>query len=220
MNDVTPKRPQTAQEFVLDQLRVEIVSRSLAPGEQIRQDALAEKYGTSRVPLREALKILEGEGQVTYFPHRGYFVTELSVEDLMEVYRIREILESEAVKVSVPLLTAEDLDLIESALRATEAAAAAGDITSMTAANRRFHFLIFEAAAMPRMIRLIRVLWDATDAYRAMYYSDATNRTDVEAEHRAVMVALRKKDASSAISLLSDHRNHAVETLRRLLASN
>ena len=97
------RRPPTAQEAVLAELRRAIVTGELAPGEQVLQDALAERFGVSRVPLREALKILEGEGQVTYRPHRGYFVAELDVDDLREVYRIRDLLESEAVRVAVPL---------------------------------------------------------------------------------------------------------------------
>lgn len=84
-----PLRPPTAQEFVLTELRRAIVSGQLRPGAAIRQDTLAESLGVSRVPLREALKILEGEGQVTYRPHRGYFVADLSYDDLREVYRIR-----------------------------------------------------------------------------------------------------------------------------------
>ncbi|MEY2634161.1 MAG: hypothetical protein RIS75_101 [Actinomycetota bacterium] len=214
----TPKRPPTAQEFVLEQLRVAIASRELIPGVQIRQDALAEKYGTSRVPLREALKILEGEGQVTYVPHRGYFVTELSLEDLLEVYRIREILEKEAIAQAVANLTEEDLELIEAALQETESASLAGDISAMTAANRKFHFLIFELSNMPRLTRLIRVLWDATDAYRAVYYSSANNRDRVDHEHREILLALKARDEIAAINLLDQHRNHAVEQLREVLA--
>lgn len=215
----TPKRPPTAQEFVLEQLRVAIASRELTPGVQIRQDALADKYGTSRVPLREALKILEGEGQVTYVPHRGYFVTELSLDDLLEVYRIREILETEAITQALAHVTDEDIELIESAVLSIETASAAGDITGMTAANRRFHFLVFELSNMPRLTRLIRVLWDATDAYRAVYYSSATNRTRVDHEHREMLAALRTRDLKRSISLLDQHREHAVEQLRHILAS-
>ena len=84
------------------ELRLAIASGDLRPGEQVLQDALAERFGVSRVPLREALKILEGEGQVVYRPHRGYFVAELDLDDLREVYRIRDLLESEAVRVAVP----------------------------------------------------------------------------------------------------------------------
>lgn len=215
----SPKRPPTAQEFVLEQLRLAIASRELIPGAQIRQDALADKYGTSRVPLREALKILEGEGQVTYVPHRGYFVTELSLEDLLEVYRIREILETEAVSQAVSNFTDEDLELIETALDETEAASDAGDITAMTSANRKFHFLIFELSNMPRLTRLIRVLWDATDAYRAVYYSSASNRSRVDHEHREILQALKSRDAEASLKLLDQHRRHAVEQLREVLAS-
>ncbi len=96
-------RPPTAQEAVLVELRKEIASGALRPGEQVLQEAIADRLGVSRVPLREALKILEGEGQVVYHPHRGYFVAELSVADLVEVYRIRDLLEAEAVEVGVGL---------------------------------------------------------------------------------------------------------------------
>ena len=107
------RRPPTAQEAVLAELRRLITAGLLRPGQQIVQDALAVQFGVSRVPLREALKILEGEGQVTYVAHRGYFVTELSLSDLIEVYRIREILEAEAVSIAVPQMTAEDIHRLE-----------------------------------------------------------------------------------------------------------
>jgi DNA-binding GntR family transcriptional regulator len=82
-------RPPTTQEAVLAELRRMIARGEIRPGAQIVQDALADELGVSRVPLREALKMLEGEGLVTYRPHHGYFVTELSLADLLEVYRIR-----------------------------------------------------------------------------------------------------------------------------------
>jgi len=106
----------TAQEGVLRELRLQIASGKLSPGQQVIQDALAASLGVSRVPLREALKVLEGEGQVIYHPHRGYFVADLSVADLVEVYRIRSILEDEALRVGVPLLTNEDIEYLEDIL--------------------------------------------------------------------------------------------------------
>lgn len=212
-----PKRPPTAQEFVLNQLRTAIVRGELAPGAPIRQDALAEKLGVSRVPLREALKILEGEGQVSYLPHRGYSVAELSVADLVEVYRIRQLLESEAVRIAVPQLTAVDEMEIRTALELTEAAGKSGDVTGMTAANREFHFRLFSAAQKPRLLRLIRLLWDNTDAYRAVYYGDAEHRADVAAEHQQIMRAIGQRDAELLVELLDQHRAHAVAALQQLL---
>lgn len=98
---------------VLDELRRMITSGELEGGRQVIQDSLAAKLGVSRVPLREALKVLEGEGHVVYRPHRGYFVTELSVADLEEAYRIRALLEAEALAVAVPLLSDEDIERID-----------------------------------------------------------------------------------------------------------
>ncbi|MBL8582662.1 MAG: GntR family transcriptional regulator, partial [Rhizobiaceae bacterium] len=103
-------KPQTAQEAVLYELRRRIVSGEFEPGSQILQDALAEELGVSRVPVREALRTLEGEGQVSYEPHRGYFVVELDLNELVEIYRLRDLLEPEATAKAFPNITKEDLD--------------------------------------------------------------------------------------------------------------
>ena len=204
------RRPPTAQEAVLTELRRAIGTGELSGGQQIRQDALAQRLGVSRVPLREALKILEGEGQVVYRPHRGYFVAELDVDDLRELYRIRDLLESEAIRLAAETLNENDLRRIAEAATAVERADATGDLVAMMAANRRFHFLIIEAAGMPRMARLIRILWNATDAYRSLYYADPGHRLRVQREHRAVIDALSARDAELAVRLLRDHRENAV----------
>ncbi|MGV9307318.1 GntR family transcriptional regulator [Nonomuraea sp. NPDC003727] len=211
------RRPPTAQQFVLGELRRAITTGRLRPGSPIRQDALAEEFDVSRVPLREALKTLHGEGLVTYQAHRGYFVETLSLDDLREVYRIRELLEEEAVRRAVPRLTAGDLARLERAQDEVERAAAAGDVQEMAAANRVFHLTLFECAGMPRLVRLIRTLWDATDAYRSMYYGDGGNRERVVSEHRAVLGALRAADADAAVRLLDEHRAHAVAALSAVL---
>ena len=199
-------RPPTAQEAVLAALRELIVTGELAPGTPVRQEALAERLGVSRVPLREALKVLEGEGQVVYRPHRGYAVAELSVEDLLEVYRIRDLLEDEAVREAVPRLTPRDLDEISAAEADVRAAAATGDIAAITAANRRLHFAVYEASAMPRMVRMIRVLWDATDVYRSLYFAEAANRARIDEEHAAAIAAMRAGDTERAVAVLAEHR--------------
>lgn len=211
------KKPPTAQEAVLTELRRLIATGRLRPGEQIVQDALALELGVSRVPLREALKILEGEGQVTYLAHRGYFVTQLSLTDLLEVYRIREILEAEAVRVAVPQMTTEDVDRLEEAEREVQAAARAADVITMTQANRRFHFALIEACGLPRLVRIIRLLWDATEVYRSVYYTQPHNRELVEAEHRGLVAAVKGGDVERALKILDEHRHHAVAALRPVL---
>lgn len=211
------RRPPTAQEAVLAELRQLITAGRLRPGQQIVQDALAVRFGVSRVPLREALKILEGEGQVTYVAHRGYFVTELSLSDLIEVYRIREILEAEAVSIAVPQMTAEDIHRLEEAERDVRAASDIADVVAMTSANRRLHFAILGACALPRLVWLIGLLWDATEVYRSVYYNEAHNRAMVDSEHRALVAAVKAGDAAAALVVLTEHREHAIEALRPVL---
>jgi DNA-binding GntR family transcriptional regulator len=113
----------TAAETVLQQLRVFLASGRLLPGQQLVQEDLAEDLGVSRVPIRESLKILEGEGHVTYHPNRGYFVTELSADDLSELYRIRQILEAEALAQAVVEVSDADIADIEKILEQVEQAA-------------------------------------------------------------------------------------------------
>ncbi len=211
------RRPPTAQEAVLGELRREIASGGLHPGEQVRQDQLAERWGVSRVPLREALKLLEGEGQVVYHPHRGYFVAELSADDLVELYRIRELLEAEAVAVAIGQATDADRTAIAAHLQDCEEAAAAGDVSRMTEANRALHFALLEPSEMPRLIRMIRLCWDATDVYRSVYYGEAEHREVAQAEHRAIVSAYLDGRTDEAIKRLADHREHAVAALTRSL---
>lgn len=212
------RRPPTTQEFVLEQLRTAIVAGELAPGQAVRQDAIAQQLGVSRVPLREALKTLEAEGQVVYQPHRGYSVAELALADLLEVYRMRELLEAEAVSVAAGAYGEADLARIADAQSDVETAADEEDLVDMIAANRRFHFALLEPAGMPRLLRVVRTLWDATDAYRAVYYNSGDNRERVRHEHVDIVRAARNGDADELVRLLAVHREHAVRALRATIA--
>jgi DNA-binding GntR family transcriptional regulator len=206
-------RPPTAQEAVLTEIRRLLVTGELAPGAPVRQEAVAERLGVSRVPVREALKVLEGEGHVVYAAHRGYVVAELSVNDLTEVYRLRELLEAEAIRVAVPRLDDATLAAIERAARDADAAGRRADLAEMTAYNRDFHFLLFDAAGMPRLSRTLRQLWDATDVYRSVYFAGSGNRTRVKHDHAELVAALRARDVRAAIAVQKRHRDASVEAV-------
>ncbi|WP_370409730.1 GntR family transcriptional regulator [Streptomyces fradiae] len=214
---VERRRPPTAQQFVLTELRRAITTGELRPGDPIRQDALAARLDVSRVPLREALKTLEAEGLVVHHVHRGYYVAELSLADLEEIYRIRRLLETEAVRTALVRSPDGLADALERIQEEVERAAEAGDVTVMAEANRRFHFTLIEASGMPRLVRLIATLWDATDAYRALYYAEDPHRERAVHEHRAVVSAVAESDEAAALRWLDEHRDHAVAALRRVL---
>ena len=208
---------QTAQDAVLSRLREDIVTGVIGPGDQLVQESLAERYGVSRVPLREALKTLESEGQLVYYPHRGYFVVELSTDDLREVYQLRALLEDAALRAAVPTLDDQDLEDIADLANDIEQASDVGDVRAMTEANRRFHVAMYDAAGMPRLSRLLRQLWDATDAYRALYYQGEDNRHRVTDEHARMVMALRAGDIDEVVALHDEHRAHSVTAVEALL---
>lgn len=210
-------RPPTTQEAVLAELRKLIASGEMRPGAQIVQDALAEELGVSRVPLREALKMLEAEGLVSYRPHHGYFVTEVSLDDLLEVYRIRELLETEAVTIGLPQMTDEDVERLAEAEEDVSRASAANDVFAMAQTNRRFHFAVIEGCGRPRLVRIIEVLWDSTEVYRSVYFTDPVNRGRILDEHRALVAAVEARDLSAVLHILDEHRRHAIEALRSVL---
>ena len=208
----------TAQETVLQYLRVALATGQILPGQQLVQEELAESLGVSRVPIRESLRILEGEGLVTYHPNRGYFVTELSATDLAELYRIRELLEAEALNRAVAEVSDADINDIEQLLEQVEKAVASGDVEAITQANRAFHFAIIELSGMNRLSRLIRQLWDASDIYRTVYFRDAKNRDRIKAEHREILSALRARDAQALIAAQNHHRHEAVQAVNSVIS--
>jgi DNA-binding GntR family transcriptional regulator len=209
----------TVQHATLAWLRDQIATGLCRPGDQLRQENLAREFGVSVPPVREALKTLEAEGQVVYAPHRGYFVASMSYQELAETYRIRELLETEAIGRSVPVLGTEDIERMGEAIRDMEHAHRASDMHALTAANRRFHFTLFDAADMPRMADMIRILWESTDRYRSMYFSTRQHRVRVNGEHRAIMAAVREHDAPTATALLRSHRESALSALRETFES-
>lgn len=214
-----PSGPATTPQHALDELRRAIVAGELRPGQRVAQEEVAERLGVSVAPVREALGALAQEGQVTYLPRRGYFVTELRIEDLEEIYELRALLESRAARNVVPGLDAGTLRLVEAAASECAEAVRAGDVAAELAANRRFHFAILDSPDQPHTMRLIRLLWDSTEAYRAMYYDSPEERWHSVAAHDRIVAALRAGDADGLVAELDAHRQRAVKALRRLLAA-
>ncbi len=209
--------PDTAQQHAVRSLRLMIVAGDLRPGERVNQDAVAERIGLSVAPLREALRVLEQEGQVTYRPRRGYFVTELNIEDLEEIYGLRRLLEDQAARRSLPQLDAQARERIRIAAVDCVAAADRGDVAAELEANRRFHFAILASADHPHTMRVIRLLWDSTEAYRAIYYNSPAERSHSIDAHERILAAVADCDADRLVAELDRHRARALEVLRGIL---
>ena len=218
---VTPTPPVpvgTVGQHALEALRSAIVAGELRPGQRIRQDEVAESLGVSVAPVREALATLEQEGQVAYRPRRGYFVTELRIEDLEEIYELRQVLEERAARAALPGLDDDALQRIVAAAQDCVVAAENGNIAAELSANRRFHFALLDSDAQVHTMRVIRLLWDSTEAYRALYYSSAEERRRASDAHDRIIDAVRAKDADRLVRELDEHRERALVVLRGILS--
>ena len=184
---VSGKLP-TAQDVVVREIRQAIMSRELKPGQWVRQWDLAERLKVSSVPVREALKTLEAEGQVTYEPYRGYKVVELSVEQLEEIYLARGLLEREVTRRAVGNIDGPLIQSLAASLARMDELAKAGDVLGYTEANREFHFLLFERSRLPRVCHMIGILWQNSEAYRGLIFGPEWNRLAHE-DHRAILEA-------------------------------
>jgi DNA-binding GntR family transcriptional regulator len=209
----------TASRHALEALRTAIISADLRPGERVRQEEFAEMLGLSIAPVREALAVLEQEGQVTYRPRRGYFVTELRIADLEEIYELRRVLEERAARAALPTLDDDARERIQMAARDCVAAAESGNVAAELEANRRFHFAVLEAPDQPHAIRLIRLLWDSTEAYRALYYNSPDERHAAVDAHDRILEAIGRRDADALVRELDAHRARALHVLRGILSS-
>jgi DNA-binding GntR family transcriptional regulator len=213
----SPPGPGTAAQHALEGLRGALISGQLAPGDRVRQEELAEAMGISLSPVREALAVLEQEGQVTYRPRRGYFVTELDAGQVREIYELRDVLEERAARRALPLLDEDALRRIDLAARECVTAARSGDVAAELAANRRFHFAILGSPDQVHTLRLIRLLWDSTETYRALYYNSPRAREESLGAHDRILAALRDRDADRLLAELADHRRAALTQLEAIL---
>lgn len=213
-------RPPTAQVAVVAELRRAIAERELHPGDRIGQDAVARRFGVSPIPVREALKILEGEGQVVYRPHHGYFVVEFSAEDMDEITRICELLETEALLRSIAEVTAEDLARLETFMVDADVAAQEGDVGTALWAYRSFYFNLFELAEMPILVRHIQLVWNATNSYRALYYNDPEHRREMHGELKAIRESVESGDADALIQVVDKYRQRFFTGVRELVSDD
>jgi DNA-binding GntR family transcriptional regulator len=209
--------PGTAAQHALEGLRRAMVEGTLAPGDRVRQEEIAAALGVSLAPVREALAVLEQEGQVSYLPRRGYTVAELDLGEMREIYELRALLEERAARRALPLLDEDAVRRIEIAAHECAEAVAAGDVAAELEANRRFHFALLESPGQVHALRLIRLLWDSTETYRALYYNSPQGREESLRAHEAIVAAIRAGEADRLVAELDAHRESALARLAEIL---
>jgi DNA-binding GntR family transcriptional regulator len=207
--DAEREETATAQELVLTSVRKAILSGVLGPGSRLRQEELADVFGTSRIPVREALRALEYEGLVSSEPHRGFTVTALDADDVEEVYDLRILLESEAVRLALPMLTDEDLEELEVLFQAMQVAEAPDE---QLASRERFYLRLYSVAGRPRLVGLIMRL--RQEVARVLRWATIQHSSSI---HEHFFEAVRVGDADRAVAHLSGHYRRVAVLIRRYI---
>lgn len=193
--------------LILRELRDEILDGRLRPGERIHQQAVGARFGTSRLPVREALRQLQHEGLVVVSPNAGARVARLDADEFDEVYLLRQRLEPLAVERSAPNLTDEQLASLQHEVDTIEAF---GEIdareTEWLAQDRAFHLGTFAAASSPRLLAIIQSLWNVAAPYRRAYLGLQPEIVALTlVEHRLLLDALQRRDGEDAARVLELH---------------
>jgi DNA-binding GntR family transcriptional regulator len=196
---------RTLWQRVHDHLRDEILSGRLTPGTELSEVALAESLGVSRGPIREALGRLAAEGLVTIRPRRGAVVRELSGEEFIEAYQVREALEMMAVRLAVPRLTREHVAELERSIDEMTTCGEGGDVTGFFEANATFHQVFFEAAGNGMLFDIYRQLRGQIDRHRPRSLELRGDLRRSIAEHKAIVRAAKTGDVDRAVHLVSEH---------------
>jgi DNA-binding GntR family transcriptional regulator len=201
--------PRALYEEVAELLRQRIFRRELEPGSWIDEVRLAQEYGISRTPLREALKVLAAEGLVTMKVRRGAYVTEVSEQDLAEVYHLLSLLESDAA--GVVAARATDAQLAELRGIHDELEASTGDRDRFFSINERFHMRLLDIAGNRWRNQMVADLRKVMKLNRHNSLLKAGRIQESLAEHRRVMRALAKRDASGAMQRMQEHFRNGLE---------
>jgi len=199
-----------ATETVSRALRAEILEGKLGDAKPLRQDALAKRFNTSRVPVREALRQLEAEGLVTFEPHRGACVATLKPADVLEMLEIRSALETHLLRAAVPNMTQSDFDAASDILARYQRDVSAVEWDRM---NWQFHATLYMPAHRPRMFTLIESNYFHAASYLRVKIALATGTERPQEEHQHILDACRSGDAEGASKLLESHID---ETRKRL----
>lgn len=195
---------------IAELLRDDIVGGQLSAGQRINEVALAKRYGVSRIPLREALRIAEGQGLVEIRPFSGAFVSELSVEDAVDLWEMYETLETLALRLALPRLTSEELRWAERIARNVEREP---DPRRRLELAGELYAVLYGGIGRPRLLSLLQTLAGGATRYLYAYHAAERIRKPELPGPRGFIAVLRKLDVDAAVGYLRDFRRAQLDVL-------
>ena len=201
-----PKRPPTMSQTVAAQIREQILKREIAGGEPLRQEAIAKSFGTSIIPVREALRQLEAEGLVELQSHRGAIATELTLDKAREWIHLRRLIETDLIGLAIDKITDEDIDSASQILgRFDDAMDQRRDIEHWSEYNWEFHSALYTPANRPETMKVLAALHQKCDRYVRLQLLGNGHIDRAEEEHHELVEACRKRRKRAAKALLLEH---------------
>jgi DNA-binding GntR family transcriptional regulator len=196
------ERHQTLREIILETIRDAILKGTMKPGERVSEPDLAERFGISRTPIREAFRQLESEGYLEVVPRKGAVVASLSERDIEEFYAIKIILEGFAARMAAEKLTEKDIDRLESINERLQQLAKEGDVKSFFRVHNEFHEVFIKASGNEKLLEMINQLVMRFKRLRLASLSQPGRMEISVEEHRNMIQAFKKHDGDRADSLV------------------
>lgn len=197
---------RTMAEYALEQLREAIILGELEVDTPLRLDELARSLGMSISPIREAVRQLEALGLAEHVPHQGARVVAFDVEDLRDLFQVRLVIESLAVRRGAARFEDADAEEAGAALTALDEARLSGDVRAAMRAHTAFHFTLYNASGSRWLVRLIRPAWDSSERFRPALLSPVG---DLQRRHRELderlLAACVARDPDAAAQALFEH---------------
>ena len=200
------RRLKSLADQVYERLRLDIVGGNLAPGARVVELELANTMGTSQGPVREALQRLEREGLVQRQAHSATFVTELSVDEMFELFSIRSVIEGFAIRRTVDLITSEQCDRLEHLMELMRKAGQNDDMLTFTEHDLQFHRLICHWSGSATLRRAWDPLYGQIQRFVVHTHKNYfASIADIADTHRPIIVALRQHDEENVTRLIQEH---------------
>lgn len=197
---------KTRTQLVVETLREKILSGEFKAGESLRQAALATELNVSRIPVREALLQLEGEGLVVFEPHKGATVTELNAKHVDELFELRAMLECNLLAASLPRLTEEKLAEASAILaKLDKALGTENAANTWSELNSNYHNCLYSAANRPQTQDLVNTLNKNADRYIRMHLLWAGGISKAGPEHNQLLAFCKTGDVDEAVAVLKHH---------------
>lgn len=201
------------REVVYESLRKTIISGKIPVGERIIEKEYAERLNISRTPVREALRALEIEELVEYVPRVGVIVKRITMEDVLEIYKIRQHLEVLAALSAMDNITKNEIEDIEDLLTLTENKNQEGDVEEVIRLFGVFNQKIYEASRMKRLTSMISKLNEYLQRFRNISISDNDRRESALKDHREILKAIAEKDKASIEAIIKDHLEDSLKVV-------